>query len=273
MSMNSRTANMTAVSASDNIEAAAQAVWQARTTRTPIPRISETFGITTLADAYSVASVNTQRQLKNGAVVSGKKIGLTSKAVQQQLGVDQPDFGVLLADMEYLTGDTIDTGRLTQPKAEGEIAFVVGRDMPQEGLTWSRFLSTLEFALPAIEIVDSAIIDWKITLVDTVADNASSGLYVLGRDPKSITSVDLVGCSMSFTKNGNVVSQGSGAACLGHPLAAAYWLARTMADAGAPLKAGEVILSGALGPMFVFAKGDHLELDVQGFGKVVCDAG
>ncbi|AOY94841.1 2-keto-4-pentenoate hydratase [Cupriavidus sp. USMAA2-4] len=253
------------------IQLAADALHEARRTRTPIARVSETFGIAGLEAAYAVAAANTRRALAEGRVLSGKKIGLTSRAVQQQLGVDQPDFGVLFADMEYVSGAEIPASALIQPKAEGEIAFVIGRDL-DEAPTWGRFLRAVEYALPAIEIVDSAIADWRITLVDTVADNASCGLYVLGTDPRRITDLALADCAMRFTRNGEPASEGSGAACLGHPLHAAWWLARTLLALGEPLRAGDVVLSGALGPMFALARGDALHLEVDGLGKVQCRA-
>ena len=250
------------------IRDAATALRDARLHRQAITRISETYDIVGAEEAYAVAHYNTQTDIAAGRKVSGKKIGLTSKAVQQQLGVDQPDYGVLFTDMELLDGDALDTTKLIQPKAEGEIAFVVGRDLNDESLSWTRFLHGLEYALPAIEIVDSAIIDWKITLVDTVADNASCGVYVLGLEPRKIGDLQLAGCGMDFRKNGATVSVGSGAACLGSPLLAAYWLAKTMQRLGDPLKEGDLILSGALGPMFPFVAGDKLDLDIAGLGRV-----
>ncbi|QQX87756.1 fumarylacetoacetate hydrolase family protein [Cupriavidus necator] len=251
------------------IQQAADALHQARQDRVPIPRISESYGIASLDEAYAVAEVNTRRGIEAGRVISGKKIGLTSVAVQKQLGVDQPDFGVLFADMEYVSGMAVPVSTLIQPKAEGEVAFVMGKDLEGD-LTWGRFLSAIEYALPAIEIVDSAIQDWRITLVDTVADNASCGLYVLGADPKRLTDVILPECSMRFLRNGEASSEGSGAACLGHPLNAAWWLANTMLKAGAPLRAGDVVLSGALGPMFPIKAGEALQLEVEGLGRVNC---
>ena len=254
------------------IQLAAQALRQARTERRSIQRISETHGIAGVDEAYAVARCNTEADLAAGRSIVGKKIGLTSQAVQQQLGVDQPDYGVLFADMEFLSSCAVPASRLIQPKAEGEIAFVVGRDLADERLSWGRFLHGLEYALPAIEIVDSAIEDWKLTLVDTVADNASCGIYVLGLEPKSIGSIDFSTCGMNFRKNGQTASVGSGVACLGNPLLAAFWLARTMQQLGDPLRAGDVILSGALGPMFPFAVGDRLSLSIGGLGEVDCQA-
>ena len=252
-----------------SIQQAAEAIYEARRSRTTIARISETHDISGLEAAYEVAAVNTRRALAEGRRISGKKIGLTSVAVQQQLGVDQPDFGVLFTDMEFVSGAVVPVDTLIQPKAEGEVAFVMGRDLDGE-LTWGRFLLAIEYALPAIEIVDSVIQDWRITLVDTVADNASCGLYVLGTNPKRITDLDLAAAAMQFDRNGEAASRGSGAACLGHPLHAAWWLAQTMQRVGEPLRAGDVVLSGALGPMFPLVRGDALHLRVDGLGDVTC---
>jgi 2-keto-4-pentenoate hydratase len=190
--------------------------------------------------------------------------------VQQQLGVNQPDFGVLFDDMEFLSGQDVPTARLLQPKVEAEIAFVLGRDVNGGAPSYSEFLSCLSYALPAIEIVDSAIADWKISLVDTVADNASSGLYVLGDQPMAIGELSLGALGMHMEKNGQQVSTGSGAACLGHPLRAAFWLARTMAERGQGLRQGQVILSGALGPMVPVAAGDLVQASVGALGSVSC---
>ena len=255
------------------IAAAAAALSEARARRAPIGPISASFGITSLAQAYEVARINTRESLARGRVIAGRKIGLTSRAVQQQLGVDQPDFGVLFADMEFHDGDTLPMDRLMQPKAEGEVAFVMGRDLDRADLTWGRFLLGIEYALPAIEVVDSAIADWKITLADTVADNASCGLYVLGTEPRRLADLRLQALGMDARRNGDVVSVGSGAACLGHPLNAAFWLARTLASLGDPLRAGDVVLSGALGPMFTFKSGDALGVDLGPLGRVGCRAG
>jgi 2-keto-4-pentenoate hydratase len=250
--------------------AAADALRTARQQRKPIPRISETHGIAGLDHAYAVAAINTAARLADGARIVGKKVGLTSTAVQQQLGVDQPDFGVLFDDMEYLDGDAVPMSRLIQPKAEAEIAFVVARDLSGERPSYSEFLSSLAYALPAIEIVDSAIEHWKLTLVDTVADNASCGLYVLGNQPVAIGDFSLADIGLQMDINGSTVSVGSGAACLGHPLRAAYWLAQIMGQRGEGLRAGEVILSGALGPMAAVQAGDRVQARIGALGSVTC---
>jgi 2-keto-4-pentenoate hydratase len=256
---------------SKNLRAAAQAIREARNTRTTIARVSETFGITGLDASYQIAQLNTQDRLENPARrIVGLKVGLTSKAVQQQLGVDQPDFGVLFDDMEYLNGDAIPMSRLIQPKVEAEVAFVVSKDLGSHAPSWGEFINALAYALPALEIVDSVIQDWKITLVDTVADNASSALYVLGDQPVSLGAFDTSALGMQMSINGKPVSVGSGAACLGHPLRAAYWLACAMAKRGAPLQAGQVILSGALGPMVALNAGDLIQAHLGPLGSISC---
>jgi len=258
---------------STNLLQAAEALRTARSEGRTIARVSETFDIHGLDAAYAVAQVNTQAAVAQGRRISGKKIGLTSKVVQQQLGVDQPDFGVLFTDMEFLTGDNVPGDGLIQPKAEGEIAFIIGRDLSDDVITWGRFLTGLEYALPAIEIVDSAIKDWKITLVDTVADNASCGLYVLGSTPRRISDLDFATCQMRFLRNAELASEGTGAACLGNPLYAAWWLARKLVEVGQPLMAGDVILSGALGPMMPIQANDSLDVRISGLGQVTCRIG
>ena len=254
----------------DNLQSAALVLRQAREDRVPVPPISATHGIVTLADAYAVAEINTRHRLGAGRRMVGLKVGLTSKAVQQQLGVDQPDFGVLFDDMEYLHDQQVPMSRLIQPKVEAEVALVVGRDVTTLAPTYSEFLSALDFALPAIEIVDSAIANWKITLADTVADNASSGLYVLGSQPVPVAGLALDALGMTLCKNGNAASLGTGAACLGHPLRAAYWLACTMAQRGQGLRAGQVLLSGALGPMVPVIAGDLVQVHLGALGDVAC---
>ena len=250
--------------------AAAQALREARIHRQPIAPVSVSHGIAGIEAAYAVAEINMQHQIQAGRRVTGKKVGLTSKVVQQQLGVAQPDFGVLFDDMEYLNEQDVPMARLTQPKVEAEIALVVGRDQVGAEPSYTEFLASIAYALPAIEIVDSAIADWKISLVDTVADNASSALYVLGDQPVALGNLQLGDVGMQMTKNGQIVSVGTGAACLGHPLRAAFWLARTMAARGQGLRAGEVILSGALGPMVPVAAGDCIQARIGELGSVAC---
>ncbi len=255
---------------SSNVERAAAALREARLSRRQIAPIAATYGLGSIDEAYAVAALNTAARLAEGRRVIGRKIGLTAESVQRQLGVDQPDFGVLFDDMELLDRDTVSAGRLMQPKVEAEIAFVIGCDLQRRAPSWGEFVSAIGYALPALEIVDSAIADWKIGIVDTVADNASAGLYVLGDQPVSLGAFQLAAVEAVLTCNGTVVSQGRGSACLGHPLRAAYWLACEMARRGEGMRAGEIILSGALGPTAPVKSGDLIAADFGGFGRVAC---
>lgn len=250
--------------------AAAQALQSARDLRQPIPPISVTWGIEGLEAAYEVATINTRLRVEKGNRIIGKKIGLTSKAVQQQLGVNQPDFGMLFDDMEILNGESVETARLMQPKIEAEVAFVIGKDLEGTQPSWAQFLNSIAYALPALEIVDSAIADWKISLVDTVADNASCGLFVLGDQPVALGHISLADLGMQMSINGQAASVGTGAACMGHPLRAAYWLATTMARRSEGLRAGEIIMSGALGPMVPVRAGDSVHAHLGALGQVSC---
>jgi 2-keto-4-pentenoate hydratase len=236
--------------------------------RQPIPPVRDALAAMGVAGAYAVQDVNTQHALESGRRLTGRKIGLTSKSVQQQLGVDAPDFGMLFADMELAPDEEVAPGRVLQPKVEAELAVVLERDLDSEPVTLSRLVSAIAYVLPAVEIVGSRIRDWDIGLLDTVADNASSGLYALGTQPRKLSEVDLRTCGMLMERRGEVVSLGVGAACLGHPLNAALWLARKMAEVGRPLRAGDVIMTGALGPMVSVAPGDLIETTIAGLGVV-----
>jgi 2-keto-4-pentenoate hydratase len=218
--------------------------------------------------AYAIQEINTNRWLASGARLVGRKIGLTAKSVQRQLGVDQPDYGMLFDRMSVLSGDDIPAGSLLQPKVEAEIAFVLGRDVRSERLTIADVIGAVAYALPALEIVDSRIAGWNIRILDTVADNASSGLFVLGDRPVRLTDFDARLCGMTLQKNGESLSFGAGAAALGHPLHALLWLAERMAAVGRPLGAGDVVLSGALGPMIAALPGDRYEACINGLGSV-----
>lgn len=231
----------------------------------PVRPLIESAGIDA---AYAVQHLLAEEAIRSGRRVVGRKIGLTSTAVQAQLGVDQPDFGVLFDDMEYGSGEEVPLARLIQPRVEAEIVFVMERDLDAERPALGDVLNAIGYALPAIEIVDSRVRDWKISIFDTIADNASSGLYVLGGSPKKIDAFDLALCGMSLERGGEPVSVGCGAACLGNPLNAVVWLARTVARLGRPLRAGDVVLSGALGPMVTVGPGDVFEARISGLGSV-----
>ncbi|WP_369254842.1 2-keto-4-pentenoate hydratase [Streptomyces sp. R35] len=221
-----------------------------------------------LETAYAVQQLNVRRGLDAGRRIVGRKIGLTSVAVQRQLGVDRPDFGALFADMAVPDGGEVAAGRLLQPKVEAEVALVLGRDLPDRACTVVDVLRAVDFALPALEIVDSRVRGWDISLVDTVADNASCGLYVLGATPVPLTAVDLRAVTMTMARNGVTASEGTGADCLGSPLTAAAWLASALAERGDPLRAGDLVLTGALGPMAPAAPGDYFEAHISELGSV-----
>uniref|UniRef100_UPI0035676738 2-keto-4-pentenoate hydratase n=1 Tax=Actibacterium sp. TaxID=1872125 RepID=UPI0035676738 len=222
-----------------------------------------------VAAAYQVQEINTKRWLGNEErVLSGRKIGLTSKAVQTQLGVDQPDYGMLFADMEVMDGEEVSLTRIQQPKVEAEIAYVIAAPLTGGHITMVDLLASIGYVLPAIEIVGSRVANWDIRITDTVADNASSGLYVLGQSPKRVGDFDQRMCGMVMYRNNEPVSVGAGAACMGSPLNAALWLARTMAAAGRPLGPGDVVLSGALGPMVAARPGDVFDARINGLGSV-----
>lgn len=252
----------------DTISEAADRIWNVYRSRTPCMPVRDVIGATDVEAAYAVQETNTVRWLKEGRKLSGRKIGLTSKAVQQQLGVDQPDFGMLFADMICPDGEPLPATRFMQPRVEAEIALVLSRPLQRERHSIADIASATDYAVAAIEIVDSRIAKWDIRIADTVADNASSGGYVLGSEPKKLVDVDLVGCRMAMQRRGEVVSQGTGAACLGNPLNAAVWLADAMAKRGRPLGAGDVVLTGALGPMVAVTPGDDITANIEGIGIV-----
>ena len=249
------------------IELAANLLWNAAETGEGIAPLRESFPGMTGEDAYAIQEHNTERRLEAGARLVGRKIGLTARSVQQQLGVDQPDYGMLFADMTVADGEPVSWSRLMQPKVEAEVALVMERDLAEPGITSAQLLRAVAFALPAIEIVGSRIENWNIRFVDTVADNASSSAFVLGNTPVSLDGLDLRLAGMVMERAGEQVSLGAGAACLGHPLNAALWLANKMAALGRGLKAGDVVLTGALGPMVPVRPGDVFEARIDGMGS------
>lgn len=224
--------------------------------------------ITDVDTAYAVQSVNVQRRVAAGERVVGRKIGLTSLAVQRQLGVDSPDFGALFAADTFGDGEPIDLSRFLLPRVEAEVAFVLGADLDMSAPTAVDVLRATDFVLPAIEIVDSRVSNWDIKLVDTVADNASGAATVLGPTPVPLSGVDLRTAGMVIEHRGEVVSVGTGAACLGHPVTAVVWLARELVRRGDPLRAGDLVLSGALGPVVPVKAPGVYEARIDGLGSV-----
>ncbi len=255
-------------SVTDPAQQAGLLLLEALRTRAPCRPVRPLLEPLGLEGAYSAQATLLGARLQEGRHVVGRKIGLTAVAVQKQLGVDQPDYGVLLDDMEIGDAVEIPIGRLIQPKVEAEIAFVLERDLDMAAPTLAQVLRAVAYAVPAIEVVDSRVQDWKISIYDTIADNASSGLYVLGGVAKKVEQLDLRLCGMSLENRGEPLATGCGAACLGNPLNALAWLARRMRTLGQPLRAGEVVLSGALGPMVPVKAGEAYEARISGLGSV-----
>lgn len=252
---------------------AARALREAASSSNYISPLRESYPQLDAAGAYAVQRINTDHKLKLGRRIVGCKVGLTARAVQAQLGVDQPDFGMLFDDMGYGDSEPVPMAGLHQPKVEAEVAFVLGRDLSMSNPGQVDVLGAIDHVLPAVEIVGSRIANWNIRFVDTVADNASSSAYVLGSTPRLLREVDLRLCGMVMTRRGEPVSVGAGAACLGHPLNAVVWLARTMAALGHPLRAGDLVLSGALGPMVPVSAGDVFSVRINGLGAVTAAFG
>ncbi len=251
----------------DAVQQAAARLRAAAASRTPCAPVRDLIGPDDVQAAYAVQRIHLQDRLDAGATITGHKIGLTSPAVQAQLGVDQPDFGVLFDDMDC-PGGRVTTADLIQPKVEAEIAFVLAEHLTEGPLDTEQVRGAVAYATPALEIVDSRIADWDITFGDTVADNGSSAKYVLGESRLALTAYTPVASEMTMTVDGEVVSTGNGAACLGDPLNALAWLARTARDFGQPLRAGHVVLSGALGPMAVVRRGNTVTAQISGLGDV-----
>ena len=216
--------------------------------------------------AYAVQTINTRLWESEGRRIVGRKAGLTARAVQIQLGVDQPDFGVLFDDMRVTDGGHLDPAQTIQPKAEAEIAFILGADLRDPATVADEVAAAVASVHAAIEIVDSRIADWKISFADTVADNGSSAFFVLADTGRSLDGLDLERAPMEMRIDDAVVSTGIGAAALGNPLNAAAWLAQTLAARGEPLKAGDILLAGALGPMVALTPGDRVHASVGGIG-------
>lgn len=241
-------------------------LYEALINREPVAPLTERHPDLSIEDAYRIQERMVGRRLGSGSRVVGKKIGVTSKAVMEMLGVYQPDFGWLLDDMVYADGECIALDSLIQPKAEGEIAFVLKRDLEGPGITAADVYAATEGVMACFEIVDSRILDWRIKIQDTVADNASCGVLVLGDRLVDPRKVDLTTCGMVLEANGEVLVTGSGAAALGSPVVSVAWLANRLGELGTALKAGEVILSGALGAMVPITAAGSLRVSIGGVG-------
>ena len=249
------------------ISEAADRLADAAKTGAPCAPVRDLIGREDIDAAYRIQSHNIDALLRSGRTVVGRKIGLTSPAVQKQLGVDQPDFGVLLDDFDVSGDNAVDSTRLLQPRIEAEIAFVLSSDIT-EPITAEQAPSCVDQVYASFEIVDSRIAGWDISLADTVADNASSGLYVLGESIRRADAPDLAEVTMVMTADGEQVSAGKGSDCLGSPWEALVWLANTSLSYGSPLRTGEVVLSGALGPMVPVKAGSTYTATIAGVGDV-----
>jgi 2-keto-4-pentenoate hydratase len=252
----------------DVIAAAVERLRKAAATRVPCPPVRDLIDVADLRRAYQVQRHIIAAALAAGDRRVGRKIGLTAPAVQRQLGVDQPDFGTLLHSMTAVQDRPIAADLLLQPRIEAEIAFVLAAGITDRDPSLAATAAAIGEARPALEIVDSRIAGWDITIADTVADNASSGMFVLGEQRLTLDEFDPVAVTMTMTEDGTEVSVGSGGACLGNPLEAVCWLARTAVEFGDPLRAGEVILSGALGPMVTVRPGSTYAATLTGLGYV-----
>jgi 2-oxopent-4-enoate hydratase len=259
--------------AAPDIKSLAKNLQKAQRDRIPCPPLTDAVPKLNVADAYRIQKRVIEKRLQKGldgrpARVLGHKIGITSQAIMDWLKVTEPDFGFLLDDMEVPDGGLAPMSKLLQPRAEGEIAFVLKADLPGPRVTARDVIAATDYLLPSIEIIDSRIAEWKITYPDTIADNASSGLFVLGNGPVPLGDLDLAMAGMVLRKNGQVVSTGVGRACLEHPVLAVVWLANKLLELGMMLKKGQVVLSGALGPVTEVAPGDRLEVDIAHLGSV-----
>lgn len=246
----------------------ADELWEADRSASPVAPLTERHPQLGIEDAYAIQSINIQRRISAGQRVIGRKVGLTSKPMQQLLGVDEPDFGVLTDEMFVEDGDLIDLGRLVQPRVEAELAFVMETDLAGPGVTTAGALRAIAGALPAVEIVDSRVADWKIKLVDTVADNASSGLLVVGGRMLPVADLDLRTLGVVVSRHGEIIDTGAGAAALGNPARCVAWLANQLGSFGDGLKAGDIVLPGAVHKMVGVQPGDVFRAEFAHLGPV-----
>lgn len=255
------------------IDELAEELWTAQRTASAVEPLTERHPGLRIEDAYAVQSRTIGRRIETGATRCGRKVGLTSRPMQAALGVDEPDYGVLLDDMLVEDGDEIGLDRLVQPRVEAEVAFVMDADLAGPGVSGAAALRAVAGVLPAIEVVDSRVADWRIKLVDTVADNASSGLLVLGGTLHRVVDLDLRLLGVVVRRGGRLVDTGAGAAALGNPARCVAWLANKLATFGESLRAGDVVLPGAVHRMVPVAPGDTFRADFAHLGAVTARFG
>jgi 2-keto-4-pentenoate hydratase len=251
-----------------DLDALAALLLDAYETRTPVPPPTQTFDGLTLDDAYAVQQIQIRARMRSGAGIAGYKVGLTSEPMRQQFGVNEPDFGHLLTDMAYLADAPVPVSGFLQPRAEPEIALVLGKPLRGPRVTVTDVAAATSAVVPAIEIIDSRIADWKISLLDTVADNASSGGFVVGQSPVPLENLDLSLTGCVLRRNGRIAGTGAGAAVLGSPLHAATWLANELLGRGAQLEPGHVILTGSVTAAIPVTAGDAVTASFDRLGSV-----
>jgi 2-keto-4-pentenoate hydratase len=246
----------------------AEALWAAGTDQEPIPPLRETWPEMDVVDSYEIQLLNIRRRLATGTTIHGHKVGLSSKAMQQMMGVDEPDYGHLLSDMEVFSDVPVPASRYCYPRVEVEVGFILGDTLPGEGCTEDDVIAATEYVAPAIELIDSRIVDWNIKIADTIADNASSAGYILGPDRVKPTDIDLKGINAVLRRNGEQVAEGRSDAVLGNPVTAVAWLANKVAGFGVTLEAGHVILPGSVHRAIDVRAGDGFVADFDGLGSV-----
>jgi len=248
------------------IETLADNLYHAGRTHSPVPPLTEAYPAMTADDAYAIQLENVSRRLAAGEVISGKKIGLTSPGIQRQLGVSEPDYGHLFQSMACEL--EVPADELLQPKIEAEIAFILREDLPGGNVTAEDVRKATEYIVGAFEIVDSRVANWRIKLPDTVADNASSGRYVLGNRKVSLGDIDLSTIEMAMRKGNEIVGYGTGTAVMGDPCLSVAWLANCLHRYGVILKKGEVVLSGAFSAAPAAFRGDVFSAKFTHLGTV-----
>lgn len=251
-----------------DLQQIAKELLMAEKTRKAVPPLTARFPSLSREEAYRIQLLQIEEKVKNGAKIVGKKIGLTSKAMQDMLGVNEPDYGHILDSMMCLNGEELSLSEFVEPRVESEIAFILKKDLKGPHVTTTDVMEATDYVVPAFEIIDSRIADWNIAFEDTVADNGSSARALLGGNPVSLTEVDLTHVGMNLWKNGKQIDQAAGAAVMGNPLKAVAWLANALSDFDIPLLKGEIILSGALAKAVPVEAGDALTAEFAHLGSV-----